>query len=805
MDQLKSSLKAALKNGLPVKPYNFVHGVENNNMRQDKNSLVSGNREDDVFRTLSGTAKPLAIAVFVGLLSACKVGGNGDSGALRPPEAESAGEHQPERDKDTDKGGDKDEKDSGGSEEDEDQTDPPALSGLPANGPEVLYAQTPDLPQLQNRDPRFRAAPLMVSGAERYIDGEYQYTDFVYDDDDQTQYPDDFDRYGGNAGDLFEFRISTRRRDSLGIRFTLNTLKVPDSTIIVLAFDVDKNTETGSDTLPRDPGMPFPGTDQVLTTWGTEAQWSIWNGSDWDHTSLEVEADLEANQITVLVPSWVADPKGQWLATLATGLYDSETGGWLSAEAEVPVGLPLPFAGFSESKIINLGFRFNENKEGLPNNKQRAALQAGTPTEFANIIDFDLLRNRGERDNIPQRGTVFRVYASRLSTVPMMVEGIETQESEGKNRSSAKVQYLSPLQPYVLRIPESYTPETPMPLTFALHGNDDHYYWISGTDDYVRQIGDDRNSIVMSSGSRSRSGFYIGDMEYDLLEAWNDVARHYTLDPKRTSVTGLSMGGYGTYRLALLYPHLFARAVSIAPAICRGIWFLQFCSDGEETVANRWVENARNLPIFHIADTLSEITPYSAQFQQVLGPRINELQSLDSHGYRYKFWSVAMDHILAIVGNTHPEMTAFLAQHEIEPEPFHVTYTRMPSNDHPGRALYHNRAYWLSDIEVRDDSEALAKGVIDVVSLGFGKADPTSFQTFDAGFTGLLFPYAETSRVWTEPGNIPVENKLKIAATNIASVTVDPIAARVDCDVELDIDSDGPIEVSLLGCEEESL
>ena len=48
-----------------------------------------------------------------------------------------------------------------------------------------------------------------------------------------------------------------------------------------------------------------------------------------------------------------------------------------------------------------------------------------------------------------------------------------------------------------------------------------------------------------------------------LLEA---VMRQYRIDPARVYVTGLSMGGYGTWALALRFPHRFA---AIAP-ICGG-------------------------------------------------------------------------------------------------------------------------------------------------------------------------------------------------------------------------------------------
>lgn len=702
--------------------------------------------------------------------------------------------------------------------------------GVPAGGPGVLYEAPPDVPQVQNRDKRFRAPFEMVSGTERYVDGEYLYTDFLYDDN--AAYPADFERYAGNAADLVEFRMAAPGNGALAVRFTLNTLVFADTTIAVVAFDSDRDASTGSGTLPRDPGMPFPGTDQVLTTWGTGAEWSKWTGSGWDTVSLEVHTDLEANQITLAIPKSVADPAGQWLATLAVGLFDPATGGWLELGTPSPVATPVagPVAA-ATPRIINLGFRFNEMAQGLPPresgsavpyDQQTAALSAAEPTRFANVLDFDLLRSRGERDNVPARGMLYRMFASRLPWVMLTLDDVpgaygETHFTEGKNREF-DIHYMSPLQPYAVYIPSTYDPASPVPMTFALHGWGGEYFWLNESGNHLARLaGENRNSIVLSPAARGTGGFYADDLQYDLLEAWNDVARHYTLDPQRTAVTGVSMGGHGTYRLALLYPHLFARALPIIPAISRGIWFPGItASGGDRTLTNRWLENARNLPIFHIADMASELTFYPGQAQQAIGPAANGMQSLDSNGYRYKFWSVAIDHLA--IGTNFPEVTGFLDQNVIEPEPFHVTYARMPSND--SRGLVHNRAYWLSDIEVRDASASqprgvgdeiecatattpcapLAKGVIDAVSLGFGRSDPPSSQSVAPGVTAAGWAYVETQRLWDEPGSVPVENRIVIKATNIAKVTIDPVAARVDCNVQLDIDSDGPIEVMLRGC-----
>jgi hypothetical protein len=705
--------------------------------------------------------------------------------------------------------------------------------GVPAGGPDVLYAPPPDVPQLQNRDPRFRAPFEMVSGTERYVDGEYLYTDFIYDD--EAAYPADFARYAGNAADLVEFRIAAPGNGPLAVRFTLNTLLFEDTTIAVVAFDSDRDASTGSSTLPRDPGMPFPGTDQVLTTWGTAAEWSKWNGSSWDTVSLDARTDLEANQITVVVPKAVADPSGQWLATLAVGLFDPAAGGWLALAAPSPVATPVAIpAAAVTPKIINLGFRFNEVEQALPPresggaapyDKQAAALSAAEPTRFANLLDFDLLRSRGKRDNVPAHGMLYRMFASRLPWVILALDDVpgvhgETRFTEGKNREF-DIHYMSPLQPYAVYIPSTYDPAVPAPMTFALHGWGGEYFWLNESGNHLaRFVGEDRKSIVLSPAARGTGGFYADDLQYDLLEAWNDVAHHYTLDPQRTAVTGVSMGGHGTYRLALLYPHLFARALPIIPAISRGIWFPGVtASGGDRTLTNRWIENARNLPIFHIGDMASELTFYPGQAQQAIGPAVNGMQSLESNGYRYKFRSVAIDHFL--IGTNHPEVSEFLGQHVIEPEPFHVTYARMPSND--SRGLVHNRAYWLSGIELRDPDATqprglgdeaecataatpcapLAKGVIDAVSLGFGKSDPASSQSVIPGVTAGGWAYVETERKWDEPGSVAVENRILIKATNIAKVTIDPVAARVDCNVALDIESDDPAdppEVTLAGC-----
>src|SRR3989454_1100576 len=168
----------------------------------------------------------------------------------------------------------------------------PTVSSGARPGPDVLYAPAPPAPQLENRNPRFTAPPLLVSGQEAYVDGEYLYQDFLYDDygsdtrgdggnplsprTGDIDYPTNNARYGRNAADLVELRIAVDQ-SSLLYRIALNTLLAADSTIIVIAYDTDHDSLSGASTLPRDPGAPFPGTDEAITVWGNGGEHTLFN------------------------------------------------------------------------------------------------------------------------------------------------------------------------------------------------------------------------------------------------------------------------------------------------------------------------------------------------------------------------------------------------------------------------------------------------------------------------------------------------------------------------------------------------
>jgi hypothetical protein len=665
----------------------------------------------------------------------------------------------------------------------------PTVSEGALPGPAVLYAEEPDVPQLANHDPRFRAPMLRVAGHEAYVDGEYLYTDHLYDDYGSDtdgggsgslsarvgdiEYPTDDARYAGNAADLVELRIAPGP-DTVAYRFTLNTLLVPDAPMIVLAFDTDGDADTGADTLPRDPGAPFPGTDEVITTWGTGAEHSTLGDGEPVTTAVDVRTHLEANQITVTVPRSVSDPQGTWRATLAVGLHDPATGGWLRPGSEPTAAAPGGAGPLQPAPngIFNLGFRFDEpyvESNTPPDTLQAAALRDDEPTRFAHDIDFDALAAGESSTTVSSTGPQVRMFGSRLDL------------GEGRDLSRFP-QYKGRLQPYSLYVPTTYRPGEPVPFTLALHSLGQEHWQYNGSTG-TQQIGELRSSIVATSLSRGPDGWYQRSAEYDVFEMWNDVARHLSLDPDRTAISGYSMGGYATYRLGTRYPDLFGKAFSQVAPPGDGIWVPPAPpTGGAHTNSNLWLENARNVPFLNVVASADELVPYPGPVAQNLGNEALGIRGFEQLEYRYRFvtYTPAEHFTIALLGYDVPMSTAFLGDAHVDRNPHHVTFAAVPVADEPELGLVADHAYWVSAVEVADPGtrEAPGKGVVDAFSHGFGLGEPPSVLGQSGGVEPL--PYTEINRDWAEPPAIEEANRIDVTLDNVAAVRIAARRAALD-------------------------
>lgn len=110
--------------------------------------------------------------------------------------------------------------------------------------------------------------------------------------------------------------------------------------------------------------------------------------------------------------------------------------------------------------------------------------------------------------------------------------------------------------PYVLLVPDSYSPRKPYPVEFNLHGGvnrpknaEGEPVWRNGYDS-IR----DPNRIVVVPASWNESYWWFDNQADNLPAILNIVKQTYNVDENRVYLTGVSDGGTGTYFFAFLQP-----------------------------------------------------------------------------------------------------------------------------------------------------------------------------------------------------------------------------------------------------------
>ncbi|MGW9156025.1 carboxylesterase family protein [Microbacterium sp. NPDC055665] len=119
----------------------------------------------------------------------------------------------------------------------------------------------------------------------------------------------------------------------------------------------------------------------------------------------------------------------------------------------------------------------------------------------------------------------------------------------------------------------------------------------------------------------------------------DEVVSMLRVDPARVSVTGLSMGGFGTWSLAVRYPGRFA---AIAP-ICGGLWMQSAAP-------------IRHVPVWAFHGDADDVVPISAS-EEI----ITELRSLDADVRFTRYAGVGHDSWTETYDN--PELYGWLLSH----------------------------------------------------------------------------------------------------------------------------------------------
>ena len=140
------------------------------------------------------------------------------------------------------------------------------------------------------------------------------------------------------------------------------------------------------------------------------------------------------------------------------------------------------------------------------------------------------------------------------------------QQIEGQEPSHTEMDYL-------IWLPEGYgqDPDEVWPLILFLHGagggeNDSKFVMSYGLPE-VLYSGDQPEGfsfIVVSPQAYRDVPWWEGDTLAIVNALLDEVMATYQVDPGRIYLTGLSMGGYGSWWLATAYPDRFAAMVSVS-------------------------------------------------------------------------------------------------------------------------------------------------------------------------------------------------------------------------------------------------
>jgi pimeloyl-ACP methyl ester carboxylesterase len=408
--------------------------------------------------------------------------------------------------------------------------------------------------------------------------------------------------------------------------------------------------------------------------------------------------------------------------------------------------------------------------------QQADALASGDVTPFAAQVSFKKLLNKVHDDSaVPKSGDIDRIFASRF----VFGQGADfNAKCLTSTAAECSGRYVGQLQPYALYVPEKPLPRNGFGLVVSMHGLSANYNEFLGSNEARQMAERGTGSIFASPEGRGPDGSYESYAEADVFEMWADIARNYRLNPALTDITGYSMGGGGTYRLAGRWPDLFARAFPIV---------------GPPTSAASF-KSLRNIPVM----------AWYGHTDELVGPEMSEQAFLNAEqsGIRYDHWEfVPAGHITEGNNDEYGPAADFFGSHTVDPNPPHVTYLYDPSQD-PKALSPSNHAYWISAITLADPSSS---GSVDARSHGFGVGDAPvlpvklSAGTLDGGSHGSI-PYERRTIDW---GPAPSEGKadmLDVVVSNVASLVVDPQRAQVDCNAKVNLTSDVQTKVILAGC-----
>jgi poly(3-hydroxybutyrate) depolymerase len=229
----------------------------------------------------------------------------------------------------------------------------------------------------------------------------------------------------------------------------------------------------------------------------------------------------------------------------------------LSAEGEPPVEAARP--SFVKALPIHVE-ALSDLAEQFRNRLTKLGEKDGSAVATAGYALA--LYDRADRGEINPTRYNFRIeFAAANALLDALEAGRDPFAAKhGDIRKAYRSAVDNTLQPYRLLIPESYSDAKPAPLVVALHGmgGDENSMFDSYNNGQLKREAERVGLVVVCPKGRDTASMYRGSAEQDVMDVLAEVRRDYKIDPNRIYLMGHSMGGYGTWSVAMAHPDVFA-------------------------------------------------------------------------------------------------------------------------------------------------------------------------------------------------------------------------------------------------------
>jgi pimeloyl-ACP methyl ester carboxylesterase len=554
------------------------------------------------------------------------------------------------------------------------------------------------------------------------------------------------------------------------------------------------------------------------------------------------------NSFIVKIPRSILPVSGSWRVQLAAGVADPASSA-PAFETVTPAEGGYPGGG---ANVYNITFRRAQTQEaaqvcpdypfdpgllaalenglddtgkttaGVPTvecannwmeNDQANTLRGSDPdvSKYSLQVDWTQLA-----DHVTVPAPQLHGYINRWYTTPLDLSKYGTGINPPSG-SYTEPTYLGRYQPYAVEVPPSYNyaDPSPTPLTWILHSLDENLNQYGTLDPtQVVQECDQRGSICATTEGFSEGQWYYAEAEVDFWDVWRQLADTYSLDPDATTLSGYSMGGWATYKLAEEYPSLFGQAMPLeGPVIC-GLRVYgqvqgyaggtQCTTDGDSTPL---LVNLKWIPYVMTCGIADELVPYPG-----CNANADALRAMNPTPYRVDEFTETEDHLVYPTQNDFTQPDSRLerpaADRVLDPASFDYVFypdliTGPAGVDGIGTAgqIGPTGAYWVSGLTGRDSAPGALASVA-ALSDAIPQPTITASETTSAGAPGPT-GWIEQDETWTTGSAPPTHQAAFLRLTDVATASVDTLAAGLTCAV-MSVTTDGPTTLTLTGLQPRS-